>query len=53
MAKLLNDQSIKMAVEIAKAAVPAPSGSYITDPETVAKFIEIVATRIFELQFGE
>jgi len=52
VAKQLGDESIKMAVEIAKAAVPNPSGSYISDPETVAKFIEVVATKIHELQFG-
>jgi hypothetical protein len=41
-----------MAVEITKAAVPMSSGSLISSPDAVAKFIEVVATKIHELKLN-
>jgi hypothetical protein len=49
----LTDDSVKMAVEITKAAVPMSSGSFISTPDTVAKFIETVAKKIHELKMSQ
>ncbi len=48
----LTDDSVKMAVEIAKAGMPMSTGSLLNSPDTVAKFIEIVAKKIHELKLS-
>ena len=42
-------ESIKMAVELAKEGMQPPTGTYLNNPEVVAKFIETVARKIDEL----
>jgi hypothetical protein len=42
--------AIKYAVDIAIAAAPMSSGSWISSPDVVAKLIEAVARKIDELQ---
>jgi hypothetical protein len=51
MAGLIPD-AVKDAVEIAKAAIPMQSGSWIPDPNSVATFIETVAKKIHDLRTG-
>ncbi len=48
----LTDDAVKMAVEVAKAGMPLGSGTMLTDPDRIAKFIEIVATKIHELKLN-
>jgi len=48
----LTDDSVKLAVEIAKAGMPMSSGSLLTNPEVVAKFVEVVAKKIHELKMS-
>jgi hypothetical protein len=43
--KQLSHDSVKLAVELAKAAL-SQSGTFLNSPEVVAKFIEVVAERI-------
>ena len=42
----MTSNSIHYAVEIVKAAIPSQPGTWINHPEQVAKFIEVVATKI-------
>jgi len=42
----MTQDSLDKAVEITKAAVPLSSGTWIPNPEDVAKFIEVVAKAI-------
>lgn len=49
----VNPESIKMAVEITVAAVPMQSSSLIGNPDAVAKFIEVVAKKIHELEYPQ
>jgi hypothetical protein len=42
----ISPENLKMAVEITKAAVPMQSGSMISNPDQVAKFIEVVAKKL-------
>ena len=51
MAKSLDQESVKLAVQIAVAAAPLQAGSIIDAPESVAKFIEVVATKINDLVY--
>jgi len=46
----ISDVSISQAVEIAKAGMPMTSGSLISSPDAVAKFLEIVATKLENLR---
>jgi hypothetical protein len=46
----ITPDSMKMAVEIAKAGMSSPSGSMINFPDQVAKFLEVVATKIETLR---
>ena len=46
----ITDDSIKLAVELAKAGMPLQVGSLLNSPDTVAKFIEVVATKIETLR---
>ena len=48
--KPIRHDSIRMAVDITVAAVPIQPGTWITTPDTVAKFIETVARKIDELR---
>jgi hypothetical protein len=52
MPRLLEAKSLEMAVQIAVAAVPVGGGSYISEPEKVAEFLEVVARKLDELRFG-
>lgn len=52
MAKTLDPESVKLAVQVAVAAAPLQTGTIINYPEDVAKFIEVVATKIQELVYG-
>jgi len=46
--------SVKMAVEIARAGMGAPmaSGTMFNSPDSVAKFIEVVSRKIEDLRYG-
>jgi hypothetical protein len=44
--KKISTSAVHYAVELAKAGMPVSNGSMITSPDAVAKFIEIVATKI-------
>jgi len=46
----LIEDAVKQAVEITKAGMPVQTGSLIHSPDVVAKFIEVVATKIHELR---
>lgn len=48
----LTNESVKDAVEIAKAGMPLNVGTMIINPEAVAKFIEVVATKLHELRMN-
>jgi hypothetical protein len=52
MAEAVTTDSLKMAVEITVAGMPMQSGSMVSAPDAVAKFIETVARKIDELRFG-
>jgi hypothetical protein len=45
----MTDNTIHRAIEIVKAAIPSQNGVWINAPDAVAKFIEVVATKIDEL----
>ena len=45
--------SLQQAIEITKAAIPMQPGTWINNPKVVAEFIEIVATKIDNLQTGK
>jgi hypothetical protein len=47
-------ESIRMAVELAKAGMGAPmaTGTMFNAPDSVAKFIEVVGKKIDELRSG-
>ena len=42
-----------MAVEVTKATLSAASVAFIEHPDDVAKFIDVVARKIDELQFHQ
>lgn len=50
---VLSKEAVELAVEVTKAGIPMQSGTMMPEPETVAKFIEVVATKIHELRFGK
>ncbi len=52
MPSLTND-SVKEAVEIAKAGMPMGTGTMLVSPEVIAKFIEVVAKKIHELKMNQ
>lgn len=41
--------AIEKAVELAKAAMPMQTGTWMSTPDTVAKFVEVVSTKLDEL----
>jgi len=45
----MTSYSVDKAVEITKAAIPMQAGTWISNPEAVAKFIEAVAAKIDQL----
>jgi hypothetical protein len=45
----MTDNTIHRTVEIVKAAISSQNAAWINAPETVAKFIEVVATKIDDL----
>jgi phenolic acid decarboxylase len=49
MAPLLKD-AVDQAVDIAKVAAPMQAGSWISNPDAVSKFIEVVAKKIHDLK---
>jgi hypothetical protein len=51
MATILKD-AVDQAIEITKAAAPMQSGSWINNPEAVAKFIDVVAKKIHDLRMN-
>ncbi len=50
MANPMSNDTIGMAVEIAKAGMPIATGTMILNPDAVAKFIDVVAKKIHELK---
>ena len=46
----LSDTAAKEAAELAKAGMPMSSWSLVNSPDTVAKFIEVVAKKLHELR---
>lgn len=46
----ITDTSIKMAVEIVVAGMPLQTGTYLNNPEAIAKFLEVVATKLEKLR---
>lgn len=48
----ISEASMKLAVEIAKSGMAMNSGTLMTTPETVAKFLEVVSTKIETLRLG-
>jgi hypothetical protein len=48
----LTDDAVKLAVEITIASVPLSSGTWIANPDAVAKFVEVVAKKINELKLS-
>jgi hypothetical protein len=42
----ISEQSVHKAIELAKAGMSMSAGSMLNSPDTVAKFLEIVATKI-------
>jgi len=40
---------LEATVEVTKAALPLGSGSWINDPEKVAQFMDVVHTKLREL----
>jgi hypothetical protein len=42
----VSELSVKQAIELAKAGMPLSNGSMLNSPDTVAKFLEVVATKI-------
>jgi len=50
--KQLSPESVKMAVNITIAGMPMQAGSLISSPDAVSKFIEVIATKIEQLQHG-
>ena len=41
---------LEATVEVAKAALPLNSGSWINSPEKVAQFLEVVYAKLTDLQ---
>lgn len=48
--KAVQPDSLKHAVEITIASLPLQSGTWITNPQKVAEFIEVVARKLDELK---
>jgi len=42
----ISEQSVKQALELAKAGMGMSSGSMVNSPDQVAKFLEIVSAKI-------
>ena len=49
MASLMKD-AVDQAVEIAKAGMAMQTGTWINNPDAVAKFIDVVAKKIHNLR---
>jgi hypothetical protein len=45
----MNSNSVHQAIEITKAAIPTENGTWVNNPDAVAKFIEVVANKIDDL----
>jgi hypothetical protein len=41
--------NLEAAVEVTKAAIPLNSGTWMRNPEQVAKFIEVIHAKLVEL----
>jgi hypothetical protein len=46
----VSSKNIALAVDVAKAVLPMPSGSLISQSDLVAKFIETVAKKLESLE---